>query len=519
MEQMMARVSQAFSILKNLLSVEKPQNSLKQKNDVNGIMFVSKPRGAKDDNVRIAQDREEAQVLAKKSALIVDDKSKFLPRSGVSVRTRQHVIFDFKANEIVIQMPLASESEKLVLKLPVQHDKITACKVDAPMTNKEMKPKKRADHIATLSLAIESLSLLNNQSPTFVRLLPILQRVSTQLLDVAREKLDEVQAPIEEEIVNTATFQKALDEVPKGAFVVRRIGSSRAPRGVITIHEGLEPLKLGERIYALTQEHSQVLSNALGEGSAHARVAAMRLLEKVSADHPAALPVDIASTFTEFKTDGNVLARLESLKEMSEEDQIGEVYLLNHRMIDTYSSYRLPYGYEYGKPWHDRLEKSPLVLTRKRSSLRQRPAADLITLDGILCVSEKAKPVLEELDLGASKFHYIQETDDYWAMEITEFKSGPIPDESLYQVDKNGNRTPRPVNGKTYFGEGLDYLVKRARFGPEDMIGPDVWLCEEFALGYRHAPAIVFSKSAISALKKAKCKWYKRVHPARVVDL
>ncbi len=525
----MSLVSQASSICKKLPLISKPQKSSGSVSQVNGIMFVSKPRGAKDDIVRTARSRDEAQVFAKTSALIVENRSKFLPRTGVPVRTRQHVIFNFEENEIVILMPLALESEKLVLNLPVKRDKITACNANVLLPEasayrpiKVMKPKKRAEYIQTLCLAIESLSLLDIQNPLFVRRYPSLQNISTKLLEIARKKIDEFQAPMEEEFANTAAFQKSLNQVPAGVFVVGFGGlKSNWDYGAIVIHEGLEPLKPGERVYALTQEHSQILSNALSDGSAHARVAAMRLLDKVPIDHPAALPADIARNYKLFKAGGNVLARLEALKEMSEEDKIGEVFLLDHKMIDTYSSYKLPYGYEYGGPWHDILARHPLALSRRRSSLPRRPPADLITLDRILCVSSKAKSVLEELNLGTSKFHHIQKTDDYWAMEITEQKTGPIPDESLYQDVNNGIRTLRQANGKNFhYDEEVGYLAKRARFGSVNMLGPDVWLCKKFSLtSRRYTPAIVFSMEAITALRKAKCKWYKRVHTARVVDL
>lgn len=491
--------------------------------DANGIMFVSKPRGAQDDIVRTAQTREEAQALAKTSLLIVPNKSKFLPRSGVSVRSRPHVIFDFRATQILIEMSLSSEGDTMTITLRMKRDTVESISVRAGTGIKVMKPQRRDLHVENLRLAIESLPLLDVETELFTNRVPVLQNNLPILLELAQNKLDEIQVPLEEEAANTTAFQKHLDQVPLGSFVVRRISGYgiKNGTGLVTIHEGLEKLKPGERVYALTQAHSQLLADALGNCSAHARLAAMRLLEGVPLDHPAALPAEVANQFSGTKTNTDVLARLETLKEMSEEDTIGEVFLLNPRMIDTYSSYQLPYGYAYRRSWEDQLERDPLSMTRRRSSLPQRPAADLITLDGVLCVSEKAKSALEGLDLGASKFHFIENTGDYWAMEITEMKSGPVPDESLFERSKDGLRTPRPITGTSFYAnkEGLDALSKRMRFGMDELAGPDVWYCDEFSLGYKKAPAIMVSENTVKALKKAKCKWYKALHSARVVDL
>jgi|GEM_PF-7134011 len=485
-----------------------------------GIMFVAKPRGATDDIVRTAKTREEAQTLAKTSALIVTNKSKFLPRSGVAVRSRKHVIFDFKPNDVVIQMSLTSESDSLDIRLTVDDGQLKY-NVNAGGSIKDMKPNRRAEHVETLRLALNSLSLLEIDKQAFTDRVPILQKYTDRLCEVARQKIDERQRPFEEEVANTAEFQKILDQVPTGSFVIRRSrGYGHYRTGMVGIYDGLDKLKQGERIYALTQDHADLLANALGESSAHARLAAMRLLKSVPVGHPAALPPEVASEFKEFKTSGDLFARLEMLDEIADEDTIGEVFLVNPKMIYTYSSYRLTYGYMYGRSWEDRLQTNPLALSRNRSSLPKRPPADLITLDGLLCVSDKAKSVLEGLNLGSSRFHHIQETDDYWAMEITETKSGPVPDESLYELNKSGQRSPLRADGSSFYStnESLKDFAKRARFGQDDLTGPDVWLCDDFALGYRDAPGIVFSANAVKAVKKGKCKWYKRLHAVRVVD-
>ncbi|MEO9516410.1 MAG: hypothetical protein ABJH45_21335 [Paracoccaceae bacterium] len=487
-------------------------------------MFVSKPRGAKDDIVRTAQTRKEAQALAKTSLLIVPNKSKFLPRSGVSVRSRPHVIFDFKATQTLIEMSLSSESDTMTITVKMKRDTIESTSVNASASSKVMTPKRRELHVENLRLAIESLPLLDVETERFTNRVPVLQNNLATLLELARNKLDEIQVPLEEEAVNTAAFQKHLDQVPLGSFVIRRISGYgvKNDTGLVSIHEGLEKLKPRERVYALTQAHSQLLADALDNCSAHARLAAMRLLEGVPLDHPAALPAEVANQFSGAQTNGDVLARLETMKEMSEEETIGEVFLLIPEMINTYSSYRLPYGYTYWQSWEDRLKKSPLSMTKRRSSLPQRPAADLITLDGVLCVSKKAKSALEELDLGDSRFHFIENTGDYWAMEITEVKSGPVPDESLFERNNDGLRTPRPITG-TYFmanKDGLDSLTKRARFGADNLNGPDVWICDDFSLGrYKSPNAIMVSEKVVKVLKKAKCKWYKPLHSARVVEL
>ena len=517
----MGNASRAFTALMNIVSANKSQgpapDAKRSTWQAKGIMFVSKPRGAVDDIVRTAENREEAQKLAKTSAMIVENKSKFLPRSGVSVRTRLHVIFEMKDNDTSINALWASETEELTMNVSVQSDNSVRCEARASQNVKEMKPKKRAEYVATIGQAIRSLSLLNLTEPKFKKNVEVLERVLPELLKVAREKIDEVQAPIEENIATTATMQKNLDLLPKGAFVVHCTGPFNRI-ALLAIYEGLEPLKRGQRVYALTPKHSEILTQCLSTGSAHARLAAMRLLGKVPDDHPAALTDEALSAFTEFKTDGNVLARLESLIEMTEEEKIGEVFMVEPRMIDTYSSYRLPYGFKYGECWSLHLEKRPLVLSKNRSSLKNRPPADLITLDGILCVSDAAKAVLEQFDLGNSKFHKIQETDDYWAIEITEYKPGPIPDEDLYQLNKDGKRQPRPVGGKQYFSEGLPYLAKRVRFDSAALEEPKVWLCEDLVLNHGNSPAVVFSKDVITALKKAKCKWYKPVRAASVID-
>ncbi|UWR59231.1 hypothetical protein [Phaeobacter inhibens] len=478
-----------------------------------GIMFVSKPRGAKDDEVRTASSREEAQALAKTSTLIVANKSKFLPRSGVSVRSRPYVAFDFEGTTLEITMQWRSETATLVFNLEFDGPK---CRVSEPRfraDRKELSPKKRAELTGVLDRAITSLALLDFADPLVANNVAVLQNAREPLCDLTRKALDKSQIPIEELKVKTAALQKALDQVPTGAFVVH----CWSGRGMIAIHEGLEPLKHGQTIFALTPKHAQLLAQALGEGSAHARLAAMRLLEKVSENHPAALPDEVHEKLYQITTDGNVLARLETLNDMAEEETLGEVHLVDPRMINTYSSYRLPYGYNYERSWQEAAAREPLRLERKRSSLPLRPRADLVSLDGVLCVSDTAKAVLEGLNIGSSKFHFIEGTDDYWAMEITETKSGPIPDESLYERNRSGVRTPRNIEGKA-LNLYTDLLAKRARFGPEDLQGADIWKCEDLNTSSRSQPLVVVSEAAVTALKKAKCKWYKPVHAARVVD-
>ncbi len=489
---------------------------------VKGIMFVSKPRGAKDDVVRTAATREEAQKLAKETALIVSNKSQFLPRSGVSVRSRRHVIFDFEHNVIRAQLSLTSESDTLDFRITLSFLEADNIHVRVPAACGDMTAKKRGEYVETLRDAIESLSLLDLTGPPFVDGTKLLQAQSEHLQQLAREKLDERQRPWEAEAAETAAFQKLLDQLPKGTFVVQPARGFNVGRntGMVSIHDGLTKLKRRERVHALTQRHADKLGEALSEGSAHARLTAMRLLEKIPEDHPLALPHELEAKFGEFKASGDLLARLETLEEMSEEEQIGEVFLVNPKMINTYSSYDLPYGYKYGTPWDNQLSTKPLVLSRKRKSLPNRPSADLITFDGVLCVSEKAKSVLETLNLGGSKFHYIDGTDDYWAMEITETKEGPVPDDGLYELTKEGQRRPLKEDGMGFYPDhkNLDTYSKRARFGADDLEGPDVWLCEDLTLDYRDSGAIVVSEAAVTALKKAKCKWYKRVYPVRVVD-
>ncbi|WP_282053100.1 hypothetical protein [Phaeobacter inhibens] len=360
-----------------------------------GIMFVSKPRGAKDDEVRTASSREEAQALAKTSTLIVANKSKFLPRSGVSVRSRPYVTFDFEGTALEITMQWSSETATLVFNLEFDGPK---CRVSEPRFHadrKELSPKKRAELTGVLDRAITSLALLDFTDPLVANNVAVLQNAREPLCDLTRKALDKSQIPIEELKVKTAALQKALDQVPTGAFVVH----CWSGRGMIAIHEGLYPLKQGPTIFALTPKHAQLLAQALGEDSAHARLAAMRLLEKVSENHPAALPDEVHEKLYQITTDGNVLARLETLNDMAEEETLGKVHLVDPRMINTYSSYRLPYGYNYERSWQEAAAREPLRLERKRSSLPLRPRADLVSLDGVLCVSDTAKAVLEGLNV------------------------------------------------------------------------------------------------------------------------
>lgn len=502
--------------------VEKPKMSKSRKASVKGVMYVSKPRGAKDDIVRTAETREEAQKLAKLSALIVSNKSKFLPRSGVSVRSRRHIIFDFEHDKITVEMSLTSEGDSLVLQVPLPLRGMDQIDAYIPAARNDLNAKRRSEHVAILRDAIESLSLLDMKEAAFIDGMKALQNQSEQLQRLARDKIDERQGAYDKITADTAAFQRLLDTLPKGSFVVRRGRGFRVRRdtGIVSIHDGLEKLDRGERVYALTRRHADKLSAALSESSAHARLVAMRLLEKVPEDHPLALPDDVNAELTVFDAAGDLFARLDTLEEMSEEEGIGEVYIVNPNMIDTYSSYRLPYGYNYKTPWDSRLSSHPLVLDKRRKSLPKRPTADLITLDGVLCVSDKAKAALESLNMGRSQFHYIDGTDDYWAVEIKEKKEGPLADVGLYELTKDDQRRPLTESGMGFYpdAKNLSLFTKRARFGEDALHGPDVWFCDDLTLAYRDVGTIVISEAAVKALKKAKCKWYKRLYAVRVVS-